>query len=259
MRDGVRAPLAAAAAVSTIAPMAAPAEATPRRRIVRRPRPGVGWRPTARFALVLPLTVGWVAFGVYASGPWRGDLEGALGPVMAWVIPILLAYIPGLLIGFMFFTLMTLRYRPPDLHAPPGRPADGAWPAITVIVAAWNEEASVVRTLDAIGASTYAGRMDVLLADNNSTDRTAELAQEAAERLGLSYRRVFEPSPGKHHALNTALATVTTPLIVTVDADTILHPQALTYLIARVAMRPQDQHCCACAGALVVGNARELG
>ena len=48
---------------------------------------------------------------------------------------------------------------------------------------------------------------------------------------------------------------MTTPLVVTVDADTLLHPEALTYLIARVTSRPQDQHVCACAGALIAENA----
>ena len=62
---------------------------------------------------------------------------------------------------------------------------------------------------------------------------------------------------GKHHALNTALSTVTTPIVVTVDADTGLYPDALTYLIARVTSRPQDQHVCACAGALIAANAPE--
>ena len=94
-----------------------------------------------------------------------------------------------------------------------------------------------------------------MLADNNSTDRTAEIADETAARHGLDYRRVFEPEAGKYHALNTALETVTTPLVVTVDADTLLTREALTYLIGRVASRPQDQHVCACAGALIVDNA----
>jgi biofilm PGA synthesis N-glycosyltransferase PgaC len=96
--------------------------------------------------------------------------------------------------------------------------------------------------------------VEVVLADNNSTDRTAELAEQAANQLGLRYRRVLERTAGKHRALNTALATVTTPLVVTVDADT--HPQreSLTYLIARVAETPQEQHVCACAGALVAEN-----
>jgi biofilm PGA synthesis N-glycosyltransferase PgaC len=59
---------------------------------------------------------------------------------------------------------------------------------------------------------------------------------------------------GKHHALNAALATVTTPLVVTVDADTLLHPQSLTRLVVRVMHAPQGQHVCACAAALVAEN-----
>ena len=65
---------------------------------------------------------------------------------------------------------------------------------------------------------------------------------------------MFEPEPGKHRALNAALETVTTPLVVTVDADTYLQRDALTYLIARVDEQAQDQHVCACAGALVAEN-----
>jgi poly-beta-1,6-N-acetyl-D-glucosamine synthase len=55
-------------------------------------------------------------------------------------------------------------------------------------------------------------------------------------------------------ACNTALATVGTPLVVTVDADTLLHREALTWLIARACSCPQQQHVAACAGALVVAN-----
>ena len=108
-----------------------------------------------------------------------------------------------------------------------------------------------------IGASVYPGAVEVVLADNNSTDRTAEIGDSTAQRLGLAYRRIFEPTAGKHHALNTALAEVSTPLVVTVDADTLMHPEALTYLIGRVASRPQDQHVCACAGALIAENAND--
>jgi poly-beta-1,6-N-acetyl-D-glucosamine synthase len=223
--------------------------------MTRRRRPTAGARPTVRFVVALGLTIAYVAFGVYVSGPWRSDLREAIGPVMAWVIPILLAYIPGVLIGFLAFTLLTLRYRVPPAQPPSGRWPDGQWPPVTVIVAAWNEEQAIVPTMERIAARTYAGPLEVVLADNNSTDRTAELAQQAAQTLGLNYRRIFEPEAGKHHALNTALESVTTSLVVTVDADTLLHPDALTYLIARVASRPQDQHVCACAGALVAENA----
>jgi biofilm PGA synthesis N-glycosyltransferase PgaC len=77
-----------------------------------------------------------------------------------------------------------------------------------------------------------------------------------ATRLRLDYRRVFEPEPGKFHALNRVLETIETPLVVTLDADTYLYPEALSYIVARVTERPQDQHVCACAGAIVVEDAR---
>ena len=93
-----------------------------------------------------------------------------------------------------------------------------------------------------------------MLADNGSTDQTALLAGEAAQAFGLRYRRVVELESGKHHALNTALETVTTPVVVTVDADTLLHRESLTYLVLRLLSKPQGQYVCACAGALVAQN-----
>jgi hypothetical protein len=79
--------------------------------LVRRPAPVAGLRPTVRFALAAALTLAWVAFAVVVSGPWRDELDRVLGPVLAWVIPILLAYVPGLVIGFMAFTLILTPYR----------------------------------------------------------------------------------------------------------------------------------------------------
>jgi biofilm PGA synthesis N-glycosyltransferase PgaC len=215
----------------------------------------VGLRPTVRFGLAIALTLAYLACAVYVSRPWRADLASAIGPVMSWMIPIMLAYIPCLLVGFLAFTLIATRYRPPDLTAPPaGSWQRGDWPAVTLIVAARDEEASISKTVERLGDLSYPGALELILADNNSTDRTAERARDAALRTGLHFRRILEPALGKHRALNAALAEVTTPLVVTVDADTLPHPEALRRLIARLMSRPQDQHVCACAGALVAGN-----
>ena len=47
---------------------------------------------------------------------------------------------------------------------------------------------------------------------------------------------------------------MTTPLVVTVDADTHLQRQSLTRLVVRLTSAPQGQHVCACAAALVAEN-----
>ena len=92
-----------------------------------RAHPAFGMRPALRFALAVTLTVAYLVFAVSVSHVWRDELEVAIGPVMAWVIPILMAYIPGLVIGFMCFTLILSRYRPPpsDRRRARGRPASG--------------------------------------------------------------------------------------------------------------------------------------
>ena len=178
--------------------------------LTRRQAPLSGLRPTVRFAIAFALTLAWAAFSVWASEPWRGELENAIGPVAGWVIPIFLAYVPALVIGFMIFTLLITRYEELPLEPPKGDWPEG-WPPATILIAAWNESEAIVRTLERISELTYDGQLEVVVADNNSTDDTGLSADAAAERLGLRYRRVFEAKQGKHNALNAALATVTTP------------------------------------------------
>jgi poly-beta-1,6-N-acetyl-D-glucosamine synthase len=216
--------------------------------------PVSGLRPTVRFVIAFTLTLAWVAFSVWVSQPWRDDLGAALGPVMAWVIPIFLAYIPGLVIGFMIFTLLITRYRQLPLEPPAGNWPEQEWPPVTIVIAAWNESEAIVGTLERLADLTYDGKIEVVVADNNSTDDTATLADDAGERLSLDYRRVLEEKQGKHHALNAALASVTTSLVVTVDADTHLQRESLTRLVVRLTDMPQGQHVSACAAALVAEN-----
>jgi biofilm PGA synthesis N-glycosyltransferase PgaC len=185
------------------------------------------------------LTAAYVAFAVWASSPWRAELRDAIGPVMSWVIPIFLAYVPAVLIGFMVFTLITLRYRVPSLDPPGGHWPEGAWPPVTVVIAARDEELAVGLTLERIADLSYGGPLTVILADNNSTDCTVEVAEETARRRGLELSPIFEPEPGKWRALNRALESVETPILVTVDADTRLHADALTYLVSKLMGEPE--------------------
>jgi cellulose synthase/poly-beta-1,6-N-acetylglucosamine synthase-like glycosyltransferase len=83
------------------------------------------------------------------------------------------------------------------------------WPAVTVIVAAYNEQEAIEPTLDHIAASRYQGALTVVLADNNSTDRTAELAEAAARRhagdpASAGAARGVLQRPGWHQGGNLA-------------------------------------------------------
>jgi hypothetical protein len=80
-------------------------------------------------------------------------LANAIGPDSAWVIPLVLAYIPGVVIGLLCFTLIPARHQPPSLRPPEGPRPNGQWPAITVVVAAYHEEDAIELTLDSVPAS----------------------------------------------------------------------------------------------------------
>jgi cellulose synthase/poly-beta-1,6-N-acetylglucosamine synthase-like glycosyltransferase len=102
-------------------------------------------------------------------------------------------------------------------------------PTCTVVIPAYNEAGTLRRTLDAVCAQNVAGLM-VRVMDDGSIDGTAEIASRYADSDPRVALQQLERG-GKAHALNAALAQVTTDVLVTVDADTLLTPGALADLL----------------------------
>lgn len=107
----------------------------------------------------------------------------------------------------------------------------GAWPddmqaRLAVIVPAFNEADRIAATLHALRAQTRAPE-ELVVVDDGSTDATA--AQAAEAMAGLAGARLIRlpRNGGKAAALNAGLAATTAELVVTVDADTRLAPDAL--------------------------------
>lgn len=200
----------------------------------------------AKAALSLAFTVAWVSGSVWVSQAWERDLSPVTGAVLAWTIVVLVAYLPGAIVAFLTASLVLDRQPRLRVAAPTA--------ALTIIIAARNEEGGIRSTILGIGSAEYDGPVSVILADNGSTDGTAAVALGAAAELGLDLRIVFDAEPGKSHALNSALEQVETDLVVTVDADTLLHPGALRRLVSRLESAPPDT--VAVAGTVLVRNSR---
>jgi glycosyltransferase involved in cell wall biosynthesis len=89
-------------------------------------------------------------------------------------------------------------------------------PDISVVVAAHNEERMLPRCLGSLLASETDARYEVIVVDNGSTDRTAELA---ASFDGV--RVVRHPVPGAVHAKSAGVAVARAPLVAVLDADSV--------------------------------------
>jgi hopene-associated glycosyltransferase HpnB len=64
----------------------------------------------------------------------------------------------------------------------------GEWPSIAAIVPARDEAASVGETVGSLLGQSYAGQFSVIVVDDQSRDGTAQVARDAAARLGKADR-----------------------------------------------------------------------
>jgi biofilm PGA synthesis N-glycosyltransferase PgaC len=198
-----------------------------------------------KLALVVGIALAWAGFSLWLAIPWIVELGHSI------TLPLAIAVIGGIAIfpGYLNANLIAslLIDRPPPLRF------DLDFPAITVVTACFNEEETIEETLDYVTKQDYPGELRVLVADDGSTDRTAELARRCAgadERISV----VTLPHSGKALTLTGALEKVDTPLVATVDADTLLMPSSLQRVVARLLLSPPDT--VAVAGAVFVRNSR---
>jgi cellulose synthase/poly-beta-1,6-N-acetylglucosamine synthase-like glycosyltransferase/peptidoglycan/xylan/chitin deacetylase (PgdA/CDA1 family) len=115
--------------------------------------------------------------------------------------------------------------------APPDHPEYK--PQVTVLIPAFNEEAAIVQTIKAALACDYP-KLEILVMDDGSTDHTPELVR-ANFGDDPRVRMISQPNRGKPAALNHGLAEATGEVIISIDGDTIVDPEAIPRLVRHFA------------------------
>ncbi len=127
--------------------------------------------------------------------------------------------------------------------AGPSLPA-GDWPGVSLIVPAHDEEKVIERSLRRyLGVDYPRDRLQVVLIDDGSTDRTGEIADQVAasdDRLTVLHVPPEEGGHGKATVLNRALPLCRHQLIGVYDADNRPRPDALRRLVADYAQNGHD-------------------
>jgi len=137
------------------------------------------------------------------------------------------------------------------MRRPHRKASPGFNPRVAVLVPSYNEEKVIVRTIRSVLNSDY-DNIRVIVIDDGSKDRTAEVAREAYEKEIRAGRvTVLEkPNGGKAAALNYALNLIDEEIYVGIDADTVIAADAVSKLIPHF----EDPEIGAVAGNAKVGN-----
>ncbi|HVA16097.1 MAG TPA: glycosyltransferase, partial [Candidatus Dormibacteraeota bacterium] len=106
-------------------------------------------------------------------------------------------------------------------------------PIVTVLIPAYNEEAVIVGTVRSALASRY-DKLEIIVIDDGSTDQTSDRVLESFAH-DPRVRLIRQANYGKSAALNHALGEATGEVIVTIDADTIVDPDAVPRLVRHFA------------------------
>ena len=116
-------------------------------------------------------------------------------------------------------------------------------PPVAVLIPAHNEGKVIRGTLEAMLALDYpAGRYQVVVINDGSTDDTGAIVRSFAERdprIRLVDVPAGEGGRGKSRALNLGLAATDAGLVAVYDADNTPEAGALRYLVAQLLLHPE--------------------
>lgn len=201
-----------------------------------------------KFFVGLAVAFLWLIVSIWLSKDWLRDLSLMTSPIFAFIVIAGIAYVPGFMNAFLVISL--LMDKQPKL-----KNVTKVKESVTILVSAFNEERGIYDTLKYIKKQEYAGNIHIIVIDNNSKDNTSKEVLRAKEELNMDILLLKEPTPGKFNALNLGLKYVKTKYVITLDADTLIHPKAVAYLVSRIKASSSDV--CAVAGSMLVRNSRD--
>lgn len=200
-----------------------------------------------KFFISLFVSIAWGIFAMVVAEKWISDLAEISNQFISYFIIIGIAVIPGVMNAFLVISLL--------LDKRPKRVNHEILPDITILIAAYNEEDSILSTLESIDKQHYNGNMKVFVINDGSSDTTVDKVKSVESQYPWMELVDIKNNMGKSHALNHVLNRVTTDLVITIDGDSYLYKDALKNLVERYLSDPVNT--VAVAGAVLVRNSRK--
>jgi peptidoglycan-N-acetylglucosamine deacetylase len=125
-------------------------------------------------------------------------------------------------------------------------------PFVSVVIAAYNEEKVICKTIESILSSDYSN-FEILIIDDGSKDHTATVVEETYVNHPL-VRLIKKANGGKSSAVNLGFKEAKGDIVVALDADTLIAENAISLLVNHF----KNEDVAAVSGNVKVGNKGNL-
>jgi len=107
------------------------------------------------------------------------------------------------------------------------------WPGLSLIVPVYNGEDTLGHCLDSLRRQNYPPeQVEIIVVDNGSTDHTCEVFDRVNSQPYRGQMHLISiAGRGKSYALNAGLHLTSHPYLCTIDADAVIHPNAMREMV----------------------------
>jgi poly-beta-1,6 N-acetyl-D-glucosamine synthase len=171
--------------------------------------------------------VGLHAIAIQAAS--HADTFEALGPASKAIVLVLLGI--TVLLGCRHLVMLGLAVWEHGMHATaPSRAQPLQMPFVSIIVPAFNEAPMIGAVLESLLAVRYPS-FEVVVVDDGSSDHTFLRALAFRRRRDIEYRVLTKSNGGKFDALNHGIAQARGEIVICIDGDSVLHPDAVRHCV----------------------------
>jgi uncharacterized repeat protein (TIGR01451 family) len=212
------------------------------------------WKVTDMAELLDHSSVVRLSFGVISEGTWTGGSPTILGVGVNdifkfyWIFFLVFAFFPFTF--FLFWKLLSRKDKKPNSNggSSGNGTEDGEKPKVSVIIPAYNEETHISSCIESVQRQDFKGNMEVIVVNDGSTDRTAEIASKYPVKL-----IDLKTNVGKANALNVGVQHSKGDILVFSDSDSELTGNAVNLLVNSLEEHPDAA---AVAGQVHVKNVK---
>ena len=184
-------------------------------------------------------------------------------PAMTLLRDVIIFFASTLLLKYTVYMLISPWYGLWHLRKSKVRMLKGFYyPLVSVIIPAWNEEVGLLATVKTLLESSY-HHLEIVVVNDGSTDNSDAIMRNFVAKYNQAMQGIedapkllyhYKANGGKGSALNTGIRLSHGDIIISVDADCIVHRDAVKHFVRCFA----DPEVMAAVGNVKIGNTKTL-